>query len=167
EHVKLHSDLTVLAFRGDITRVSSMLYAPDLTARSYPESGVNLGFHGASHHAENPVTIEKYSHINQYHVKSMVYMAEKMKKTQDGDGTLLDHSLILYGTNMGDSNQHLHYDVPHILVGGASGALKGGRHLTYPTKTVTTGNVLLSILGMYGIHQDSIGDSTGPLTGLA
>ena len=166
EHVKLHSDLTVLAFRGDITRVSSMLYARDLTARSYPESGVNLGFHGASHHAENPVTIEKYSHINQYHVKSMVYMAEKMKKTQDGDGTLLDHSLILYGTNMGDSNQHLHYDVPHILVGGAGGALKGGRHLSYPTKTVTTGNVLLSILGMYGIHQDSIGDSAGPLTGL-
>ena len=166
EHVKLHSDLQVLAFRGDITRVSSMLYARDLTARAYPESGVNLGFHGASHHAENPVTIEKYSHINQYHVKSMVYMSEKMKKTADGDGTLLDHSLILYGTNMGDSNQHLHYDVPHILVGGASGALKGGRHLTFPTKTVTTGNVLLSILGMYGIHQDSIGDSTGPLTGL-
>jgi hypothetical protein len=89
-----------------------------------------------------------------------------LKNTPDGDGTLLDHSLVLYGTNMGDSNQHLHYDVPHILVGGASGQLKGGRHLAFPTKTVTSSNLLLSILGMYGIHQDNIGDSTGTLAGL-
>jgi len=166
EHVKLHFDLQALAFRGDITRVSTVLYARDLTARSYPDSGVNIGFHGASHHAENPQNIERYSHINQYHVKCLAYFIDKLKKTNDGDGTLLDHSLILYGTNMGDSNQHLHYDVPHILIGGASGQLEGGRHLAYPTKTITTGNLLLSILGMYGIHQDSIGDSTGPLVGL-
>src|SRR5580692_5113722 len=167
EHVKLHFDLQALAFRGDITRVSSVLYARDLTARSYPDSGVNVGFHGASHHAENPQNIERYSHINQYHVKCLAYFVDKLKKTNDGDGTLLDHTLILYGTNMGDSNQHLHYDVPHILVGGASGQLKGDRHLHYETKTITTGNLLLSILGMYGIHQDSIGDSTGILAGLA
>jgi hypothetical protein len=167
EHVKLHFDLQALAFRGDITRVSSVLYARDLTSRSYPESGVNTGFHGASHHAENPANIERYSHINQYHVKMLAYFVDKLKKTNDGDGTLLDHSLILYGTNMGDSNQHLHYDVPHILVGGAGGQLEGGRHLAYPSKTITTGNLLLSILGMYGIHQDSIGDSSGPLAGLA
>jgi len=166
EHVKLHFDLQALAFRGDITRVSSVLYARDLTSRSYPESGVNTGFHGASHHAENPQNIERYSHINQYHVKMLAYFVDKLKKTNDGDGTLLDHSLILYGTNMGDSNQHLHYDVPHILVGGAGGQLEGGRHLAYPSKTITTGNLLLSILGMYGIHQDSIGDSSGPLAGL-
>jgi len=167
EHVKLHFDLQALAFRGDITRVSTVLYARDLTARSYPDSGVSTGFHGASHHAENPQNIERYSHINQYHVKMLAYFVDKLKKTNDGDGTLLDHTLILYGTNMGDSNQHLHYDVPHILVGGASGQLQGGRHLAYPSKTITTGNLLLSILGMYGIHQESIGDSTGPLTGLA
>jgi hypothetical protein len=166
EHVKLHFDLQALAFRGDITRVSTVLYARDLTSRSYPASGVSAGFHGASHHAENPQNIERYSHINQYHVKMLAYFVDKLKKTNDGDGTLLDHSLILYGTNMGDSNQHLHYDVPHILVGGASGKLEGGRHLAYPSKTVTTGNLLLSILSMYGIHQDSIGDSTGPLVGL-
>jgi len=166
EHVKLHFDLQALAFRGDITRVSTVLYARDLTARSYPESGVSVGFHGASHHAENPQNIERYSHINQYHVKCLAYFVDKLKKTNDGDGTLLDHTLILYGTNMGDSNQHLHYDVPHILIGGASGQLEGGRHLAYPTKTITTGNLLLSILSMYGIHQDSIGDSTGPLVGL-
>ncbi len=166
EHVKLHFDLQALAFRGDITRVSSLLYARDLTARSYPESGVTAGFHGASHHAENPQNIERYSHINQYHVKMLAYFVDKLKKTNDGDGTLLDHTLILYGTNMGDSNQHLHYDVPHILVGGAGGKLQGGRHLAYPSKTITTGNLLLSVLSMYGIHQDSIGDSTGPLSGL-
>jgi hypothetical protein len=166
EHVKLHFDLQALAFRGDITRVSSVLYARDLTARSYPDSGVNVGFHGASHHAENPQNIERYSHINQYHVKCLAYFVDKLNKTNDGDGTLLDHSLILYGTNMGDSNQHLHYDVPHILIGGAGGQLEGGRHLAFPSKTITTGNLLLSILGMYDIHLDSIGDSTGPLVGL-
>jgi len=166
EHVKLHFDLQRLAFQADITRVSTVLFARDLTARSYPESGERSGFHGASHHAENPQNIERYSHINQYHVKCLAYFVDKLRKTPDGDGTLLDHSLILYGTNMGDSNQHLHYDVPHILVGGASGQLKGDRHLHYETKTITTGNLLLSILGMYGIHQESIGDSTGVLPGL-
>ncbi|HTA40956.1 MAG TPA: DUF1552 domain-containing protein [Bryobacteraceae bacterium] len=166
EHVKLHSDLTALAFRGDITRVSSILYARDLTSRSYPESGTTVGFHGASHHAENPQNIERYSHINQYHIKCLAYFVDKLAKTNDGDGTLLDHSLILYGTNMGDSNQHLHYDVPHVLVGGAGGALEGGRHLAYPSKTITTGNLLLSVLQMYGIDQESIGDSNGPLAGL-
>jgi uncharacterized protein DUF1552 len=168
EHVKLHFDLQKLAFQADITRVSTVLFARDLTARTYPESGVNSPFHGASHHAENPTNIERYSHINQYHVKCLAYFVDSLSKIKEADGkTLLDHSLILYGTNMGDSNQHLHYDVPHILVGGASGQLKGDRHLHYETKTVTTGNLLLSILDLYGIHQDSIGDSTGRLSGLA
>lgn len=167
EHVKLHSDLQVLAFKADITRVSTMLYARDLTGRAYPASDVpSLSFHGGSHHAENPDRIAEYSKLNQYHVKCLAYYIDKLQKTQDGDGTMLDHSLVLYGTNMGDSNQHLHYDVPHILIGGAGGQLKGGRHLGFPSKTITSSNLLLSILGMYGIRQDSIGDSTGPLTGL-
>jgi len=166
EHVKLHFDLQSLAFQADITRVSTVLYARDLTARTYPESGVNAGFHGISHHAENPDTIARYAKINQYHVKCLAYFVDKLNKTPDGDGTLLDHTLILYGSNMGDSNQHLHYDVPHLLVGGASGQLKGNRHLAFPTKTVTSGNLLLSILDLYGIRQDSVGDSTGRLPGL-
>ena len=99
-------------------------------------------------------------------MKCLAYFVDKLKKTPDGDGTLLDHSLILYGTNMGDSNQHLHYDVPHILVGGASGQLKGGRHLALSHQDRHHRNLLLSILDMYGIHQDSIGDSTGRLPGL-
>ena len=166
EHVKLHFDLQTLAFKADITRVSSVLYARDLTGRSYPASGSTSGFHGASHHAENPDKIKDYSKINRYHVQCLAYYLDKLKNTPDGDGTLLDHTLIMYGSNMGDSNQHLHFDVPHILAGGASGQLKGGRHLDYPIKTITTGNLLLSVLGMYGIRQDSIGDSTGILSGL-
>ena len=166
EHVKLHFDLQRLAFQADITRVSTVLYARDLTSRSYPESGVHDGFHGISHHAENPETIARYAKLNQYHIKCLAYFVEKMKNTPDGDGTLLDHSLILYGTNMGDSNQHLHYDVPHVLIGGASGQLKGNRHLAYPSKTVPTGNLLASVLDMYGVHEETIGDSTGRLPGL-
>jgi len=166
EHIRLQFDLQALAFQGDITRVSTLLYARDLTARVYPESGTNTGFHAASHHAENPERIKDYSKINTYHVKCLAYFAQKLKSIPDGDGTLLDHSLILYGTNMGDSNQHLHYDVPHVLLGAASGKLQGGRHLAYPSRTTTTGNLLLSILDFYGIHQDSIGDSNGRLSGL-
>ena len=113
-----------------------------------------------------PDTIARYAKINQYHVKCLAYFVDKLKKTPDGDGTLLDHTLILYGSNMGDSNQHLHYDVPHVLLGHASGQLQGGRHLAFPTKTETTGNLLLSILDLYGIHPESIGDSTGKLSGL-
>jgi hypothetical protein len=166
EHIKLQFDLLALAFQADITRVSTILYARDLTSRAYPESGTNSGFHGASHHAENPANILNYSKINTYHVKCLSYFAEKLSKIKEGDGTLLDHSLTLYGTNMGNSNQHLHYDVPHILVGGASGQLKGGRHIAVPSKTVPTGNLLLSVLDFYGIHHDSIGDSTGRMPNL-
>ena len=110
--------------------------------------------------------IKRYAEINRYHVSTLAYFAEKLKSIPDGDGTLLDHSLIMYGTNMGNSNQHLHFDVPHILVGGANGQLKGNRHLTYERKTTPTGNLLLAVLDMYGIHQQVQGDSTGRLTKL-
>jgi len=99
-------------------------------------------------------------------VQCLAYFLNKLDKVKEGNGTMLDHSLVMYGTNMGNSNQHWHFDVPHILAGGASGQLKGRRHLSYPSKTVPTGNLLLSILDFYGIHQNSIGDSTGRLTGL-
>ena len=164
EHIKLQFDLMALAFQADITRVGTLLFARDLTGRTYPESeSPTLSFHGVSHHGEDPRRIADLSKINQYHVKMLAHLIEKLDKTPDGDGTLLDHSLVLYGSNMGNSNQHVHYDVPHVLVGGLNGKLKGGRHLAYPPKTVPTGNLLLSMLDMYDIHQDSIGDSTGRL----
>jgi hypothetical protein len=164
EHIKLQFDLLALAFQADITRVGTLLFARDLTGRTYPESEApTSGFHGVSHHGEDPRRIADLSKINQYHVKMLAHLIEKMAATNDGDGTVLDHSLVLFGSNMGNPNQHLHYDVPHVLVGGLNGRLKGGRHLLYPSKTVPTGNLLLSILDMYDIHQDSIGDSTGRL----
>jgi hypothetical protein len=167
EHIKLQFDLTALAFQGDITRVATLLFARDLTGRTYPESDApTLGFHGGSHHGEDPRKIDELSKINQYHVKMLTHLIANLAKIQDGDGTLLDHSLVLYGSNMGNSNQHVHYDVPHVLVGGLNGKLKGGRHIAYPTKQVPTGNLLLTLLDMYDIHQDSIGDSIGRLENL-
>jgi hypothetical protein len=164
EHIKLMFDLVTLAYQADITRVSTMLFARDLTGRVYPESDApTLGFHGGSHHGEDPARIEEFSKINQYHVKMLAYFVDKLANTEDGDGSLLDHSLLLYGSNMGNPNQHLHYDVPHVLLGGNNGKLKGGRHLAYPTKTVPTGNLLLSILDQFDIHRESFGDSTGRL----
>src|SRR5579862_1545803 len=167
EHIKLQFDLLALAFQADITRVGTLLFARDLTGRTYPEcEAPTSGFHGVSHHGEDPRQIGLLSKINQYHVKMLAHLVANLAKTQDGDGTLLDHSLVLYGSNMGNSNQHVHYDVPHVLVGGMNGRLKGGRHLAYPQKQVPTGNLLLSLLDLYDIHQDSIGDSTGRLTNL-
>ena len=167
EHIKLQFDLLSLAFQADITRVGSLLFARDLTGRTYPESEApTAGFHGVSHHGEDPRRIAELAKINQYHVKMVAYLADRLSKTRDGDGTLLDQSLILYGSNMGNSNQHVHYDVPHVLVGGLNGKVKGGRHLAYPSKQVPTGNLLLSLLDKYDIRQDSIGDSTGRLEAL-
>jgi len=174
EHIKMHYDLVTLAFKADITRVATLLGARDLTGRSYPfpkgewfpNGGTSVSFHGGSHHADVPSSMANYAQLNRYHVSTTAYLAEQFKKTPDGDGTLLDHSLILHGTNMGNSNQHQHFDVPHILIGGANGRLKGGRFLTYDRRTVTTGNLLLSVLDMYDIHQDSQGDSTGRLAKL-
>jgi hypothetical protein len=166
EHIKLQYDLMALAFRADITRVATLLYARDLTSRVFPASGINRGFHGLSHHGENPRSLLELATVNRYHIQLLADFVEKLKTTPDGDGTLLDHSLILYGSNMGNSNQHVHYDVPHVLVGGASGALRGGRHLAYPSKTVPTGNLLVSALDLFGIHRAEFGDSTGRLENL-
>ena len=167
EHIKLQFDLLALAFQADITRVGTLLFARDLTGRTYPEcEAPTVGFHGASHHGEDPRRIADLSKINQYHIKMLTHLVEKLSKTKDGAGTLLDQSLVLYGSNMGNSNQHVHHDVPHVLIGGLNGKLKGGRHLAYPSKTVPTGNLLLTLLDMYDIHQESIGDSTGRLENL-
>ncbi len=167
EHVQIQFDLLALAFQADITRVGTMLFARDLTSRVYPESGTTISFHLGSHHGEDPGQIAVYAKLNRYHVQMFGYLVEKLAKIEEGDGTLLDRALLLYGSNMGDSNQHIHYDVPHVLVGGASGRLKGDRYLAfYPNKTVPTGNLLLSILDMFDVRADSFGDSTGRLVGI-
>src|SRR4029077_18020250 len=167
EHIKLQFDLLALALKADMTRVRTLPCARDLTGRTYPESEApTSGFHGVSHHGEDPRNIALLSKINQNHVKMLATLIEQLSKTNDGDGTLLDHSLVLYGSNMGNSNQHVHYDVPHILVGSLNGRVKGNRHIAYPSKTVPTGNLLLTVLDKFGISQDSIGDSEGKLAAL-
>lgn len=166
EHIKLQFDLLALAFQADITRVGTLLMGRDLTGRVYPESGTDISFHGGSHHAEDPGRIAQYAILNRYHVSMVAYFADKLNSIQEGEGTLLDNSLTLFGSNMGNSNQHLHYDVPMILVGGAGGKLKGNRHLAYESRTVPTSNMLLSVLDMFGVHQDTFGDSTDRLPNL-
>jgi len=172
DHIKMHWDLAALAMQADITRVVTLLGARDLTGKTYPfpkndplfpEGGVSVSFHGGSHHQDDPTQIKNYSKLNRYHLYTTAYLANKLKDKRDGEGSLLDQTLILHGTNMGNSNQHQHYDVPHFLIGGLGGKLKGSRHIHFDRKTVTTGNLLLSILDMYGINQDKQGDSTGRL----
>jgi hypothetical protein len=172
--IKLHYDLVTLAFQADLTRVVTMLGARDFTGRTYrypvselyPTGGTSPSFSGARHHQNDPAQIRRFATLNRYHVSTMAYLAKKLQSIREGDGTLLDRSLILYGTNMGNSQQHEHFNVPHFLVGAANGRLQGGRHLAYPTRTVTTGNLLLSLLDMFGVQQKSQGDSTGLLAGL-
>ena len=166
EHIQIQFDLLTLAFQADITRVATVLYARDLTGRVYPESGTDISFHGGSHHAEDPGRVAQFARLNRYHVQMLAYLVKKLQEVKEAEGTLLDQSLILYGSNMGNSNQHLHYDVPHVLVGGAGGKLKGDRHLAFASRTVPTGNLLLSILNLFDVHADSFGDSTGRLEGL-
>jgi len=158
EHVKLHFDLQALAFQGDITRVSSLMYARDVSLRAYPESGVKTPNHPSSHHGEDPKRREDWAKINQYHMKCFAYFLKKLEATPDGDGNLLDHSLIVWGSNMGNANQHSHVNVGYLMAGGASGNHKPKQlniHESGPTS-----NVLLSTLRLMGIQKDSIGDST-------
>jgi hypothetical protein len=167
EHIKLQFSLLALAFQADITRVGTLLFARDLTNRTYPAcEAPSSSFHGVSHHGEDPRQIGLLSKINQYHVKMVAYLVERLANVREGDGTLLDRSLVLYGSNMGNSNQHVHYDVPHAVIGGLNGKHKGGRHIAVPTKTVPTGNLLLSVLDKYDIHEETFGDSTGRLEAL-
>jgi hypothetical protein len=162
EHIKLHFDLQALAFQGDITRVSALMYGRDVSLRSYPESGVQTPNHPASHHGEDPKRREDWAKINQYHTKCLAYFLKRLKNTQDGDGNLLDHTLVVWGSNMGNANQHSHVNVGYLLVGGASGAHKPKKlniHEAGPTS-----NLLLTTLHIIGVDKESIGDSIKPVS---
>jgi len=165
EHTKLMFDLMTLAFQADITRVSTFMMKREVSYRTFPMLGISEGFHPASHHQNNPARLENLTKINTYHVGLMAYFLGKLKSTPDGDGNLLDHSLILYGSGMSNSNVHNHAPLPVFVAGGAAGRLKGGRHLKYPEGTPMS-NLLLSILNKAGVPEDHVGDSTGPLTEL-
>ncbi len=161
EHVKLMFDLQVLAFASDVTRIFTFKLGRDASGRSYPESGVKTGFHPASHHQEREDRIMDFSKINRYHVSMVPYLLEKLKNTREGDSNLLENSLILYGSPMGDSNIHNHKRVPLFLAGHASGKLKGNLHIKTPDGTPMA-NVMLTLLhGLGRDDMDRFGDSTG------
>ncbi len=162
EHFKIMYDLQVLAFRAEITRIATLMYARDTSGAVYPQSGVREGFHVASHHSNNRANMDRFAIINRYHVEMLAYFLDKLKSTPDGDGTLLDHSMVLYGSSMSNGNQHDHDPLPVILAGGASGKLQGGRHMQYAPHTPMS-NLLLSMLDKLGIDQTAHGDSTGKL----
>ncbi len=161
EHVRLMFDLQVLAFQTDTTRVSSFKMSRDVCQRVYPESGVSTPFHSCSHHGESVARIADFARINKYHVSQLPYFFEKLKSTPDGDGSLFDHSMVLYGSPMGDSNAHNHKRVPILLAGHASGALKGNLHVKTKDETPMA-NVLLTMLQKLGCRDiDHVGDSNG------
>jgi hypothetical protein len=162
-HTKLMFDLMALAFQADITRVSTFMMAREVSYRTFPMLGISEAFHPASHHQNNPERLENLTKINTYHVGLFAYMLEKLRSTPDGEGTLLDHTLMLYGSGMSNSNIHNHSPLPIVVAGGAAGKLKGGRHIKYPEETPMA-NLLLTILHKAGVEQPSIGDSTGPLS---
>jgi hypothetical protein len=163
EHVKLMFDLQTIAFASDITRVFSFKTGRDASGRVYPKSGVSTGFHPASHHGGREERILQFHQINKYQVSLMPYFLDKLKNTPDGDGSLLDHSLIIYGSPMGDGNVHNHVRCPLFLAGHANGKLKGNLHIAAPNGTPMA-NGMLSVLQMLGVDGlQTFGDSTGAL----
>ena len=163
EHAKLMFDLQVLAFQTDLTRVGTYLEARELSARTYPEIGAPEPHHPASHHGNDPEKLERLSKLNVFHISLFAYYLERLKETQDGDGTLLDNTLLLYGSGMSDGNVHLMYDVPTLVVGSKKTfGIEGGRHLRKPKGTPLT-NLQLTLMEKMGVHMENFGDSNGQL----
>src|SRR5712671_3032094 len=162
DHLKLMFDLQVLAYKSEITRISTLMLARENSNAVYPGSGVREGFHNASHHSNDRKNMDQFAVINTYHVKMLAYFLERLETTPDGDGTLLDHSMILYGSSLSDGNEHNFDPLPVVLAGGGSGQIRGGRHIRHAPQTPMS-NLLLTMLDKLGARVDSIGDSTGRL----
>jgi len=162
EHARIMFDLQLLGFQADITRVTSMILARELSGLSYPNIGVPDAHHNVSHHRDDPDLIDKKSRIDSYHVQLVAEFAAKLAATPDGDGSLLDSCLLLYGGGMGDGNLHRHENLPCLTLGRLGGRIRAGEHIAYPDKTPMT-NLLLTLLDSVGVRLDSIGDSTGRL----
>jgi hypothetical protein len=160
EHVGIMYDLLALAYQANISRVFTFMMAREVSNRTYPHVGVHDGHHATSHHQNRADKIEKLVKIQNYHLTLFTKFLEKLDTTKDGDGTLLDHSLILYGSNMSNSNAHNHFPLPTLVLGGGAGTMKGGQHIKEPDHTPMT-NVLLTMLHKSGVEIESLGDSTG------
>jgi hypothetical protein len=166
QHLALMYDLQVLAYQADITRVISFVLGRELSQRTYPLIGIADPHHGLTHHAGDKAKIEKVVKINTYHAQLFGHFLEKMRATPDGDGSLLDHSMILYGGGISDGNGHTHHNLPLLLAGGGGGQIKGGRHLKYENDTPMA-NLLVSMLDKAGVATERFGDSTGRLEHLS
>ena len=160
EHAKLMFDLQVVAFQTDSTRIISCMMGREGSNRTYRSIGVPEAHHGLSHHMGNAEKIEKLTKINGLHTELFAYFLNKMKSTQDGDGTLLDHSMIVYGSGLSDGNAHTHVDLPVLVAGGGNRTLRGGRHVKLASQTPMT-NLYLSLLDRMGVKPETLGDSTG------
>ena len=157
------ADLMVLAWQTDMTRVITFMMGHEMSSRAYPEVGFGDAHHPNTHHQGDPEKIEKTVKINTFHIKMLAYYLDKLHATKDGDGSLLDHSMILYGAALSDANLHLYTDLPLLLVGGGVQGIKGGVHVRYPKRTPMT-NLLLTMLDKAGVQGvASLGDSTKPL----
>lgn len=162
DHVKLMFDLQVLALQADITRVITFQLAREVSTRTYPQIGVPEAHHPISHHSNNPEKLAKLAKINAYHVSLFAYFLDRLKATRDGEGTLLDNSLYLLGSGMGNPDVHDHRQLPVLLAGGGAGSLRGGRHINYDEPTPMA-NLLLTVMDKAGIAMDRFADSTGKL----
>jgi hypothetical protein len=166
EHVKLMMDMLVLAFQTDSTRIATFMYTNAGSNRAYPEIGVRAGHHNLSHHQNDPEKQAQISKINRYHATLLAHFLDKLESVPEGDGTLLDHSMIVYGSGIGDGNRHNHDNLPILLAGAGGGSIRPGRHLRY-AKDTPLANLYLAMLHRMDVGVESFGDSTGPLEGLS
>jgi hypothetical protein len=166
EYAKLMFDLQILAFQADLTRVSTFMVGREGSVRTYSEIGVSDPHHPISHHQNKPDFLEKLQKINTFHAELFAYYVDRMKNTMDGDASLLDRSMLIYGGGLNDSNRHLHENLPTVLVGRGNGKIKPGRHVVYPEGTPMT-NLYMSLLDNMDVHPESISDSTGKLAHLS
>ena len=162
EHCRLMFDLLTLAYQTDLTRVSTFMFGKEVSGRSFPEIGVPGGHHGYSHHQNDPENLAMLAKVNTHHIAQFAYFLEKLQSIPDGDGSLLDHSLFLYGSGISDGNLHFHLDLPTVLAGGGGGHVNGGRHLRYASETPLS-NLHMSVLDKLGLPVETFGDSTGTL----
>ena len=160
DYLKLMYDLQIMAFQADLTRVTTTMVGREGSVRVFPEIGVPDPHHPLSHHRNDPETLAKLSKINRHHAELFAYFVGKMKTTQDGDGSLLDHSMIVYGGGLSDSNRHLHENLPVLVAGRGGGKLKPGTHVIYQ-KPVPVTEPVYDVAGPYGVLPETIGDSNG------
>ena len=165
EYVGLMFDLLLVGFQTDTTRISTFMIAREGSSRAYREIGISDGHHPLTHHRNNPEWIEKIAQINKFHMEQFAHFIAKLKATPDGDGTLLDHCMIVYGSGISDGNRHSHNDLPVLLVGGANGTIKSGRHVIYPAETPMN-NLFMAMLDRAGVETEEFGDANGELNHL-